>query len=74
MKITFKGLAMYFNQNDTMEVQKKRKQVRDIIKKLKEKNVKEDSTTNAAKLKVLVKSGMKTFTTLTEAALMLKNM
>lgn len=42
-KTTYEGRTIYFNQDYTTEIQKKRKQVRDVIKKLKEKNVKAQS-------------------------------
>ncbi|KAG7482229.1 hypothetical protein JOB18_016439 [Solea senegalensis] len=72
-KISYEGHNIYFNLDYTTEVQKKRKQVRDVIKKLKEKNVKAQSP-YPAQLKVFLDSGTKTFATLTEAAPMLKNM
>lgn len=72
-KTTYEGQNIYFNQDYTAEVQKKRKQVRDVIKKLKEKNVKAQSP-YPAQLKIFLDSGTKTFTTLTEAAPMLKDM
>ena len=72
-KTTYEGQTIYFNQDYTTEVQKKRKQVRDVIKKLKEKNVKAQSH-YPAQLKVFLDSGTKTFATLTEAAPMLKDM
>ncbi|KAI9520582.1 hypothetical protein NQZ68_015121 [Dissostichus eleginoides] len=50
-----------------------KKQVRDVIKKLKEKNVKANSP-YPAQLKVFLASGTKTFTTLMEAAPMLRDM
>lgn len=65
--------VIYFNQDYTTEVQKKRKQERDIIKKLKEKNVKAQSP-YTAQIKVSLDSGTKTFATLTEPAPMLKDM
>ncbi|KAK1894024.1 LINE-1 retrotransposable element ORF1 protein [Dissostichus eleginoides] len=72
-KTTYEGQSVYFNQDYTNEVQKKRKQVRDVIKKLKEKNVKANSP-YPAQLKVFLASGTKTFTTLMEAAPMLRDM
>ncbi|KAI4827978.1 hypothetical protein KUCAC02_031334 [Chaenocephalus aceratus] len=42
-KTTYEGRTIYFNQHYTNEVQKKRKQVRDVIKKLKDKKVKAQS-------------------------------
>ncbi|KAK1899283.1 LINE-1 retrotransposable element ORF1 protein [Dissostichus eleginoides] len=72
-KTTYEGRTIYFNQDYTNEVQKKRKQVRDVIKKLKDKNVKAQSP-YPAQLKVFLASGTKLFTTLTEAAPMLRDM
>ncbi|KAF3844504.1 hypothetical protein F7725_007667 [Dissostichus mawsoni] len=72
-KTTYEGRTIYFNQDYTNEVQKKRKQVRDVIKKLKDKNVKAQSP-YPAQLKVFLASGTKIFTTLTEAAPMLRDM
>ncbi|KAI4799940.1 hypothetical protein KUCAC02_016478 [Chaenocephalus aceratus] len=72
-KTTYEGRTIYFNQDYTNEVQKKRKQVRDVTKKLKDKNVKAQSI-YPAQLKVFLASGTKIFTTLTEAAPMLRDM
>lgn len=72
-KTTYKGQTIYFNQDYTTEVQKKRKRVRVVIKKLKEKNVKAQSP-YPVQLKVFLDSGTKTFATLTEAAPTLKDM
>ncbi|KAK1882645.1 LINE-1 type transposase domain containing protein 1 [Dissostichus eleginoides] len=72
-KTTYEGRTIYFNQDYTNEVQKKRKQVRDVIKKLKYKNVKAQSP-YPAQLNVFLASGTKIFTTLTEAAPMLRDM
>ncbi len=72
-KITYEGKAIYFNQDFTNETQKKRKQVRDVTRKLKEKNVKAQSP-HAAQLRVFLESGTKTFATLTEASPTLKDM
>ncbi|KAJ4927048.1 hypothetical protein JOQ06_014788 [Pogonophryne albipinna] len=72
-KTTYEGRTIYFNQDYTNEVQKKRKQVRDVIKKLKDKNVKAQSP-YPAQLKVFLASGTKIFTTLTEDAPMLRDM
>lgn len=41
--ITFQGNNIYFNQDYTNETQMKRMQVREVIKKLKEKNIKAQS-------------------------------
>lgn len=72
-KTTYKGQTIYFNHDYTTEVQRKRKQVRDVIKKLKEKDVKAQSP-YPAQLKVFLDSGTRTFSTLMEAAPMLKDM
>ena len=72
-KIVYEGRTIYFNQDYTTEVQKKRKQVRDVIKKLKEKNVKAQCL-YPEQLKVFLESGTKTFSTLMEAASMLRDM
>lgn len=72
-KTTYEGQTIYFNQDYTSEVQRKRKQVRDVIKKLKEKDVKAQSP-YPAQLKVFLNSATKTFSTLMEAAPMLKDM
>lgn len=71
-KTTYEGQTIYFNQDYKTEIQKKRKQVRDVIKKLKE-NVKAQSP-YPAQQKVFLDSGIKTFATLMEAAPMLKDM
>lgn len=67
-KITYEGRTVYFNQGYTNEILKKKKQVRDVIKKRKQKNVKAQSP-YPAQLKVFLESGAKTFTSLTEAML-----
>ena len=67
-KTTYEGRTIYFNQDYTNEVQKKRKQVRDVIKKLKDKNF-EAQSPYPAQLKNVLASGTKIFTTLTEAVL-----
>lgn len=72
-KTTYEGRTIYFNQDYTTEIQRKRKQVRDVIKKLKEKNVKAQSP-YPAQLKVFLETGTKSFTTLSEAAPMLKDL
>ncbi|MED6278002.1 hypothetical protein CHARACLAT_019253, partial [Characodon lateralis] len=71
--ICYEGQTVYFNQDYTTEIQKKRKQVRDIIKQLRERNVKTRSP-YPAKLKVFLDTGTKTFTTVEQAVPMLKEM
>lgn len=71
--ITFQGNNIYFNQDYTNETQMKRMQVREVIKKLKEKNIKAQSP-YPAQLKLFLETGTKTFNTLTEAAPVLKEM
>lgn len=56
---------MCFNQEYTSEVQKKWKPQQDVIKKLKEKNIKAQSS---AQLKLFLDSGMKTLDVLTVCA------
>lgn len=72
-KTTYEGQIIYFNQDYTTEIQRKMKQVRDVIKNLKEKNVKAQSP-YPAQLKVFLVSGSKTFATLMEAAPMLEDL
>ncbi|CAG5865923.1 unnamed protein product [Menidia menidia] len=72
-KICYEGQSVYFNQDYTTEVQKKRKQVREVIKQLKERNVKAQSP-YPAQLKVFLDTGKKTFSKVEEAAPMLKEM
>lgn len=63
----YNGQKILFDQDYTSDIQKERKQVRDVMKLLKEKNIKAQSPF-PAKLKVHLKSGTKTFMTLAEAA------
>ena len=55
-KITYKDRTIYFNQDYTTEVQRKRKLVRDVIKKLKEKDIKAQSP-YPAQLRVFLDTG-----------------
>ena len=71
--VTHQGQKIFFDQDYTSDVQKKRKQVREVIKQLKEKKVKAQSPF-PAQLKIHLDSGVKTFTTLSEAAPTLKKM
>lgn len=58
---------IFFDQDHTAEIQKKRKEVRSVIKQLKEKNIKAQSPF-PAKLKIYLESGVKTFPTLADAS------
>lgn len=71
--ITFQGDNIYFNQDYTNETQIKRMQVREVIKKLRRKNIKAQSPC-PAQLALFLETGTKTFNTLTEAAPVLKEM
>ena len=68
--VPYNGQRIFFDQDYTSDIQKKRKQVRDVMKLLKEKNIKAQSPF-PAKLKIHLKSGTKTFTTLADAAVTL---
>jgi hypothetical protein len=61
------GQKIFFDQDYTSDIQRKRKQVRDVMKLLKEKNIKAQSPF-PAKLKIHLGSGTITFTTLADAA------
>lgn len=67
------GLNIYLNQDYTSEVQKKWKLVRDVIKKLQEKNVKAQAS-YSAQVKLFLESGMETFNMLTDTVPVLKEM
>ena len=71
--VLFQANKIFFNQDYTNEVQMKRMQVREVIKRLKEKNIKAQSP-YPAQLKLFLQTGIKTFTTLTEAVPVLKEM
>lgn len=71
--VTYQGQKIFFDQDYTSDVQKKRKQVREVIKQLKEKKIKAQSPF-PAQLKIYLDSGMRTFTTLSEAAPTLRKM
>uniref|UniRef100_A0A3B3XAJ7 L1 transposable element RRM domain-containing protein n=1 Tax=Poecilia mexicana TaxID=48701 RepID=A0A3B3XAJ7_9TELE len=71
--VTHHGQRIYFDQDYTANVQKKRKQVREVIKQLKDKNVKAGSPF-PAQLKIHLDSGVKTFATLARAASTLEKM
>lgn len=71
--ITFQGQKIYFDQDYSPEVQRKRKQVREVIKKLKEKNIKAQSP-YSAQLRVFLYTGAKVFPSLLEAQPFLKEL
>lgn len=71
--VMFKGKRVYFDQDYSPEVQRKRKQVREVIKKLKERNIKAQSP-YPAQLKVFLETGVKTFPSLVEAQLTLRDL
>lgn len=62
----FQGEKVYFDQDYSPDVQKKRKQVREVIKKLRECNIKAKAP-YPAQLRVLLDTGIKTFPSLYEA-------
>lgn len=68
--VSHEGYKIFFDQDYTTEVQKKRKEVRSVIKQLKEKNIKAQSPF-PAKLKIHLDSGVKTFPTLADASTVL---
>lgn len=70
--VTHEGQKIFFDQDYTTDVQRKRKQVREVIKQLKEKNIKQSPF--PAKLKIHLDSGVKTFTTLADASTTLEEM
>lgn len=72
-EIIHQGRRIYFDQDYTAHVQKKRRQVREIIKQLRERKVKAQSPF-LAQLRIHLESGVKTFTTLADAAPVLKEM
>lgn len=65
--VTYQGRKIYYDQDYTANIQKKRKQVREVIKQLKDKNVRAVSPF-PAQLRIFLDSGTKTFTTLARAA------
>lgn len=71
--VTHHGKKIYFDQDYTANIQKKRKQVREVIKQLKNKNVRAVSPF-PAQLKIHLDSGVKTFATLARAASTLEKM
>lgn len=71
--IQFEGHTIYFDQDYSTEVQKKRKKVREVIKRLKEKNIKAQSP-YPAQLRIFLDSGAKVFSSLLEARPTLKEL
>lgn len=71
--ITFQGQKVYFDQDYSPDVQRKRKQVREVIKRLREKNIKAQ-TAYPAQLKVFLDTGVKVFPSLLEAQSFLKEL
>lgn len=71
--ITFQGQKVYFDQDYSPDVQRKRKQVREVIKRLREKNIKAQSA-YPAQLKVFLDTGVKVFPSLLEAQSFLKEL
>uniref|UniRef100_A0A3Q0S3D6 L1 transposable element RRM domain-containing protein n=1 Tax=Amphilophus citrinellus TaxID=61819 RepID=A0A3Q0S3D6_AMPCI len=71
--VAYHGRKIYFDQDYTANIQKKRKQVREVIKQLKDKNVRAVSPF-PAQLRIYLDSGTKTFTTLARAASTLEDL
>lgn len=72
-RIMYEGRYVYFNQDFTAEVQKQRERVRDVIKKLKERNVKAQMC-YPAQLRIFLDGETKTFVNLRDAAALLRKM
>lgn len=64
---TYQGQKVFFDQDYTSDVKQKCKRVREVIKQLKEKTVKAQSSF-PAQLKIYLEFGVKTFTSLAEVA------
>ncbi|KAL1250608.1 hypothetical protein QQF64_018404 [Cirrhinus molitorella] len=64
--IEYQGKKVYFDQDYSPEVVRKRKQVREVIKKLRERNIKAQAL-YPAQLKIFLETGVKTFGSLGEA-------
>lgn len=71
--VEFQGSKVYFDQDYSPEVQRKRKQVREVIKRLKERNIKAQSP-YPAQLRLFLDNGIETFTSLLEAQPTLKKL
>lgn len=70
--VEFEGKKIYFDQ-DSPDVQRKRKQVREVIKKLRERNIKAQAP-YPAQVTVFLDTGIKTFPSLSEAQPILKEL
>lgn len=68
-----RGQRIFFDQDYTAEIQKKRKQVQDIIKQLKEKKIRATSQF-LAQLRIYMKQGSKTFPTMMDPVASLEGM
>lgn len=64
--VVFQGRKVYFDQDYSQDVQRKRKQVREVIKKLRERNIRAQAP-YPAQLRVFLDTGIKTFPSLYEA-------
>lgn len=73
LDVQYQGHKVYFDQDYSSDLQRKRKKVREVIKKLKEKNVKAQSP-YPAKLKLFLDTGVKVFSSLLEAQATLKEL
>lgn len=71
--VQFEGSTIYFDQDYSFEVQRKRKRVREVIKRLKEKNIKAQSP-YPAQLRIFLNTGTQTFPSLLEAQPTLKEL
>ncbi len=72
-EVTYQGQRIFFNQDYTSDIQKKRKQVQEVSKQLKGKKVKTQSLF-PTQLKIHLETSMKIFSTLADAAPTLKEM
>lgn len=64
--VEFQGKKVYFDQDYSPDVLRKRKQVREVIKKLRERNIRAQAP-YPAQLRVFLDTGVKTFPSLCEA-------
>uniref|UniRef100_H2MAH2 L1 transposable element RRM domain-containing protein n=1 Tax=Oryzias latipes TaxID=8090 RepID=H2MAH2_ORYLA len=72
-QVEFQGHKVYFDQDYSSDLQKKRKKVREVIKKLKEKNIRAQSP-YPAQLRIFTQSGARLFPSLLEAKSTLKEL
>lgn len=72
-EVKYQDQRIFFDQDYTADVQRKRKQVREVIKQLREKKLKAQSPF-PAQLKIHLDSGVKIFKTLADAAPVLREM